>query len=55
MCEWVREIVEIGIMFFIVGGDYSLEYLDIVVLVDVYGKGSFGVVYFDLYYDVGKN
>lgn len=49
MCE----IVEIGVIFFIIGGDYLFEYFNVVVIVDVYGKGKVGVVYFDVYLDIG--
>ncbi len=47
----VSEIVESGVVPFIVGGDHSLMYPDVVAVTDFYGKGEVAVVHFDAHYD----
>ncbi|MGO1118892.1 agmatinase family protein [Rhodovibrionaceae bacterium A322] len=47
----VKEIAETGTIPFIVGGDHSLMYPDVVALTDVHGKGEVAVVHFDAHFD----
>ena len=53
----VREITEVvrsdgsHVIPFIIGGDHSLAYPDIMGVTDVYGKGNVSIVHFDAHYD----
>ncbi|MEM6577514.1 MAG: agmatinase family protein [Pseudomonadota bacterium] len=47
----VTEIVESGAVPFVVGGDHSLMYPDVVAVTDFHGKGEVAVVHFDAHYD----
>ncbi len=47
----VTGIVEAGAVPFVVGGDHSLMYPDVVAVTDFYGKGKVAVVHFDAHYD----
>ncbi len=53
----VREIAQVkrsdnsNVIPFIIGGDHSLAYPDIVGITDVYGKGNVSVIHFDAHYD----
>lgn len=47
----VTEIIDSGAVPFIVGGDHSLMYPDVVAVTDFYGKGEVAVVHFDAHYD----
>ena len=53
----VREIAQVKrkdgshVIPFIIGGDHSLAYPDIVGITDVYGKGNVSVIHFDAHYD----
>jgi agmatinase len=51
----VREIVEVGAIPFIMGGDHSLMLPDVAALADVYGAGNVGVIHFDAHYDAAAN
>ena len=47
----VKEIAETGTIPFIVGGDHSLMYSDVVAVTDVHGKGEVAVVHWDAHFD----
>lgn len=47
----VKEIAEAGSVPFVVGGDHSLMYSDLVAVTDVHGKGEVAVVHFDAHFD----
>lgn len=47
----VKEIAETGTVPFVVGGDHSLMYADVVAVTDVYGKGEVAVVHWDAHFD----
>jgi len=47
----VKEIAEAGAIPFVVGGDHSLMYADVVAVTDVHGKGKVAVVHWDAHFD----
>lgn len=47
----VKEIAETGTVPFVVGGDHSLMYPDVVAVTDVHGKGQVAMVHFDAHFD----
>jgi len=49
--EMVKEIVEAGVIPFIVGGDHSLMYADVAAISAVYGPENVSVVHFDAHFD----
>ncbi|WKK65734.1 agmatinase family protein [Lutimonas zeaxanthinifaciens] len=51
IADMVEEIAQTGTIPFIVGGDHTLMYPDVVGLSRVYGKGKIGVIHFDSHYD----
>lgn len=49
--QFVREIVEAGVVPMLVGGDHSIAWPNIAAMADVYGPGKVGVVHFDAHAD----
>lgn len=47
----VKEVAETGAIPFVVGGDHSLMYADVVAVTDVHGKGEVAVVHWDAHFD----
>jgi agmatinase len=49
--ELVREVVEIGAIPIVVGGDHSILWPDAAAVADIYGAGNVGVIHFDTHVD----
>lgn len=49
--KMVREVVEVGAIPIVLGGDHSILLPDAAALTDVYGKGKVGVIHFDAHAD----
>ena len=47
----VRQVVDVGVIPVVIGGDHSLMYADVVAVTDKYGKGKVAVVHWDAHFD----